>query len=133
MVTFLIANTIPIDRRRFDAQSLASCRRALDEGSNIVIFPEGTRSPDGNMRSFHAGIGILVKTLGVAVVPAHIAGTHTVLPKGRIVPRPGRLGVRFGQSVEYVDEDNSKHGWRRIAADLHGRVAALGRRETYTR
>lgn len=97
-----LMNVIPIDRRpgaKSLAACLATCHRFLETGGCLILYPEGTRSPDGEMRAFKTGAGLFASALGVPVVPAYIEGTHQVLPKGRSVPRPGALTVRFGEAL----------------------------------
>jgi 1-acyl-sn-glycerol-3-phosphate acyltransferase len=96
-------NVIPIDRRpgaRSLAGCLTNCQRFLEQtGGGLILYPEGTRSPDGEMREFKSGVGFFASKLGVPLVPAYIEGTHQVLPKGRSVPCPGAMRVRFGEPL----------------------------------
>jgi 1-acyl-sn-glycerol-3-phosphate acyltransferase len=96
-------NVIPIERRpgpKALAACLANCRRFLEETQGILIlYPEGTRSVDGEMRPFKAGAGVFAIELGVPVVPAYVEGAHRVLPKGRSIPRPAPVTVRFGEPL----------------------------------
>jgi long-chain acyl-CoA synthetase len=80
----------------------ASLERVADltsRGWAVVLFPEGTRALDGRQGPLREGIGLLATATGVPVVPVHIAGAHTILPKGRNFPRHRRgvrVRVRFG-------------------------------------
>jgi 1-acyl-sn-glycerol-3-phosphate acyltransferase len=99
-----LMNVIPIDRRpgpKSLAACLAACHRFLEQtGGALILYPEGTRSPDGEMRAFKTGAGLFASELGVPVVPAHIEGAHRSLPKGRSMPRPSPLRVRFGETLQ---------------------------------
>src|SRR5271156_1129734 len=91
-------NVIPIDRRaqpKSLQRCLAMCGDFLRHG-NLILYPEGTRSPDGEMHSFKRGVGMFAVDLGVPIVPALIEGAHHVLPKGEFMPRPRAVRVRFG-------------------------------------
>ena len=66
----------------------------------MILYPEGTRSPDGEMRAFKSGVGLFALELGVPVVPAYIDGTHEILPKGKSFPRSARVTVRFGEALQ---------------------------------
>jgi 1-acyl-sn-glycerol-3-phosphate acyltransferase len=74
-----------IPLRRGDRESvvemLAACRKALGQGSSIMMFPEGTRSATGELRPFKAGAFELAKETSVPIVPMVIRGTHDALPK----------------------------------------------------
>jgi 1-acyl-sn-glycerol-3-phosphate acyltransferase len=98
-----LMNVIPISRQP-GAHSLSacldSCRRFLQSGGNLILYPEGTRSPDGEMRNFKSGVGLFALELGVPVVPAYIDGTHEILPKGKSFPRSGSVTVRFGEALQ---------------------------------
>ncbi len=108
-------SVIPIERQpgpKSLATCLASCRQFLYKtGGSLILYPEGTRSLDGEMKAFKAGVGMFAATLGVPVVPAYIEGTHHILPKGRSWPRSGRVTVRFGQPLAMS------------ATDWHGKLS----------
>jgi 1-acyl-sn-glycerol-3-phosphate acyltransferase len=100
-----LMNVIPIDRQpgpKSLIQSLEICRRFLQQtGGILILYPEGTRSRDGQMQLFKAGVGLFAMELGVPVVPANVEGTHHILAKGRFLPRRGLVTVRFGQPLEF--------------------------------
>jgi 1-acyl-sn-glycerol-3-phosphate acyltransferase/long-chain acyl-CoA synthetase len=99
-----LMNVIPIERRpgpKSLTACLTICRRFLEQtGGALILYPEGTRSRDGEMQAFKTGAGLFAIELGVPLVPAHIEGTHRILPKGQSVPRSGPLTVRFGKAIE---------------------------------
>ena len=82
--------------------SLAHCAWFLDRGWSILLYPEGTRSTTGEVAPFRAGVGLLAAELSVPVVPIGLAGLFQILPKGRRLPRPGRVQVRFGQPLHFA-------------------------------
>ncbi|MGC8744098.1 MAG: AMP-binding protein [Verrucomicrobiia bacterium] len=99
--TFL--NALPLDREANAAESLAICKTAIDAGRSILLFPEGTRSVTGDLQHFKPGIGVLAIELDTPIVPVYLSGTYAALPKGRIIPRSGRIEVRFGKPVDFSD------------------------------
>jgi 1-acyl-sn-glycerol-3-phosphate acyltransferase len=101
-----IAGHIAIDRsdRAAAIQSLNEAGRVLrQDNSSVVIFPEGTRSPDGRLLPFKKGAFMLALHTGVDIVPVAILGTRHILPKGAWRVRPGKIIVRFGEPVRVAD------------------------------
>jgi len=96
-----LAGYIPVDRAhgRKALQSLDEAARRIAGGTSVAVFPEGTRSPDGRLGQFKAGVVVLAIKAGVPVVPVAIIGTHQVLPKGRLLVRPGRVEIRVGAPI----------------------------------
>lgn len=90
---------IPLDRTRGDLGALRKAIATLKEGRVIGLFPEGTRSPDGQMREAKGGIGFLIAKGDVPVVPLYISGTFQAFPKGSSQFRPSRIRVRVGPPI----------------------------------
>lgn len=67
-------------------------------GWSVLLFPEGTRSVDGSQQVFKQGVGHLLLTTGVPVVPVALVGTHAAWPKGQRMPRRGSVCVAFGEA-----------------------------------
>jgi len=91
-------NTIPIAEAGGDTAAMKEALRRLGEGKAVVIFPEGSRSPDGAMREFKRGISVLVKRARCPVLPAAVEGVHDAFPRGG---RPTLFGPRIG--VAYAE------------------------------
>jgi 1-acyl-sn-glycerol-3-phosphate acyltransferase len=70
-----------------------------DERPTIIMFPEGTRSPTGELQKFKKGAFVLAIQSGVDVVPAAISGSREVMRKGSFRIRPGTIRVRFGEPI----------------------------------
>ena len=95
------AGYVPLDRSD-GRQALKSMERAatlIREGRSVVIFPEGTRTPDGNLLPFKKGGFLLAVKAGVPVVPVSISGSREVNPSKRIELFPGTINVRFGAPI----------------------------------
>lgn len=121
------AGYIPIDRSGGKAalRSLQEAAERVKKGTPIVIFPEGTRSPDGRLMPFKVGGILIAIKAGCPIVPVAISGSHNVLPKGSIRVRPGRIKVTFGLPVQTVGPDGpipkdivTKEVWDSISAML---------------
>lgn len=98
----LAAGYIPVDRSRGRQamKSLIEAAGRISDGTSVVIFPEGTRSRDGNLHDFKSGAMVLAIKAGVPIVPVAIVGTYHVLPKGRLLAQPGEVVIRIGTPVD---------------------------------
>lgn len=112
----LFVGAIPVERDRASRRLLDLCHRLLSEGWSLLVYPEGGRSPTGEMQEFKPGAAWIARRGGVPVVPVHVAGTYQVLPKGATVPRRHRVRVRFGAPLALVDGEDAKSFNRRIEA-----------------
>ena len=91
---------IPLDRTRGDLGALRKALAALKQGQVVGLFPEGTRSPDGQMREAKGGIGFLIAKSDVPVVPLYISGTFEAFPKGAKKIGSGRLRAWLGKPIQ---------------------------------
>jgi 1-acyl-sn-glycerol-3-phosphate acyltransferase len=92
-----LVEMVPVDRSNREAaiESVHAAEVVLQRGLNMVIFPEGTRSPDGRLLPFKKGPFHLAMEAGVPVVPVTILGTAECWPKGTWSIRPGKATVIF--------------------------------------
>jgi 1-acyl-sn-glycerol-3-phosphate acyltransferase len=94
---------IPVERghRRDAAEaSVAAAGRALDSGLHILVFPEGTRSPDGRLANFKKGPFFLAMQTGAPIIPVAISGTQRLMGKGSSLVTPGEVGVRMLEAID---------------------------------
>jgi 1-acyl-sn-glycerol-3-phosphate acyltransferase len=92
--------TIPVDRDGGqDVGALKRVLRALADGKVMILFPEGTRSPDGHLQTPKPGVGFIVCKTQVPVVPARIFGSFDAYGKGMKWPRPHPTTVVFGRPI----------------------------------
>ena len=99
-------NMIPFERRGKFLDCLKICQTAISQQKYILFFPEGTRSPTGEMQLLKLGLGMLVMQLQVTVVPAYISGTYQALPKGSRFPKRYPITVSFGVPLEFTDRQD---------------------------
>ncbi|HEY5513906.1 MAG TPA: AMP-binding protein [Geomonas sp.] len=101
----MLFNLFPLPQSQGFSGSLKFMGKLADAGVNILIFPEGGHSRDGQMHPFQPGLGIMVKELGIPVVPIKISGTDRVLPPGAGFPKRGRVTVSFGKPLRFRYEE----------------------------
>ncbi len=97
-----LAGFVAVDRERREA-AIASMDEALDHlknGVSYLIFPEGTRSPDGRLRRFKKGSFVMAIRAQVPLVPVSVIGAHKVMRKGELAVHPGSVTVRFHPPVD---------------------------------
>ena len=106
----LIFNTVPIERRRSGGMSKNGSHldTLLDQGWNLLLYPEGTRSRDGMPGPLRRGAAVLAASHNLTIVPIRVTGTAEAMPPGRIwpkrlrskpVPRRHRIEVSFGEPI----------------------------------
>jgi long-chain acyl-CoA synthetase len=100
----VLLNLFPLPQSQGFSGSLAYMGKLADAGFNILIFPEGGHSRDGKMQPFQLGLGIMVKELGIPVVPIKIRGTDQVLPHEANFPKKGQVTVTFGEPLRFSYE-----------------------------
>ena len=121
---FRIAHFVPVDRSNAE-RALAAIDEAvghMKNGLSFLIYPEGTRSPDGRLRPFRHGAFVLAIKAGVPVVPVACSGAHRVLAKRSYRVRPGEVLVRFCPPIDPADYSLEKRG--ELAARVHDALAA---------
>lgn len=122
----LCLNALPMWRKNAGRHAMGQLRDRFTAGdAGFILFPEGTRSPDGQMQPFLPGVGMLVAGTDVPVIPCHLAGAFNALPKGAGLPRPRTLRVRIGQPMNFTDTRNRKAGWETVADRLRTAVNTL--------
>ena len=119
-------NALPVNRGRAGAHSLDHLRNRLTvERCIYVLFPEGTRTRDGSIGPFKAGVGMLLAGTTVPAVPCHIDGAFQALPADRRLPRFTPIRVHIGPAIDFQTVSNDRHGWTHVAGELESRVRDL--------
>jgi long-chain acyl-CoA synthetase len=119
--TSLLFGVFSLPQKSGFRRSLAFAGEAVDRGQSLLVFPEGRRTPDGRMRPFQGGIGLMVTGLGVPVVPLRIDGLFELKKRRRYLAWPGEVSITFGAPVRYEAGADAAA----ITRDLESRVAAL--------
>ncbi len=109
-------------------QKMAGARRALrytgelvDAGYNILVYPEGTRSVDGELLSFQPGVGLMAQKLGAPVVPVRLRGLFEIYSVHHDWPEIGDVKVSFGAPLRF----QPGRGYAEVAAEAERALRAL--------
>jgi 1-acyl-sn-glycerol-3-phosphate acyltransferase len=122
----LLLNALPMWRKKCGPHAMEELReRLVGEPCSYILFPEGTRSRDGKLGRFKAGLGMLIAETPVAVVPCYIAGAHAALPPDQKWPRPTKVSVRIGPSLSFASVANARAGWEEITKAVEEGVKRL--------
>lgn len=123
-------NVIPVDRKNADRSALMGAIRVVKNGGAVLIFPEGTRSPDGNLQPAQPGLGMIVAKTGAPVVPVRVAGSYEVLNRDRKLPRMRPIQVAIGRPLDFgqilTDMEASRAVYKEISKGAVNAIAKLG-------
>ncbi len=126
-----MARFVAVDRRDH-ARAVLALKKAgeiVRAGTSLVVFPEGTRSPDGRVQPFKKGPFVVAMEARVPVVPVAISGASSVTPKGRLEVHPGTVQVALGEAVhpdDFADKNALLREVRGRIIDLHRSLGGLG-------
>jgi 1-acyl-sn-glycerol-3-phosphate acyltransferase len=92
-------HAVPIDREGAGISGIKECLKLLKRGEALLIFPEGTRTLDGEVQPFRPGFTTLAARTGAVIVPAAIEGAFHAWPRWRPLPVPRHVYVRYGKPI----------------------------------
>lgn len=122
----MMLNALPMWRKSCGPHAMQQLReRLISEPTIYVLFPEGTRSRDGNLGRFKPGLGMIVAESEVPVVPCYLHGAHAACPPDRKLPLALPLHLRIGPPLHFAGIKNERAGWQEIAGKLEAAVSAL--------
>ncbi len=120
---------IPIDRSgsRKSLRSIKDAALRISGGASVIVFPEGTRSPDGRLHSFKKGGFLLARYAGVPVVPVVIRGTWDIMPRNTLKIRGGRIHVQLLSPIfpEGKSPNEERGLMERVYRDLSEALGSL--------
>ena len=96
-----LTNVASFDRDAGLHETLNEVGALLRAGKTVLIFPEGTRSPDGRIQKFLGAVGFLALHHEVDVLPVWLGGTYEAMPKSRMVPTKRDITARIGPSLDF--------------------------------
>lgn len=119
---------VSIDRNRGDIAAFRAALAVLKAGGALCLFPEGTRTLDGNLQAPKSGIGFLIIKAAVPVVPVYVEGSFAAFPKGAKWMRPVKITVHYGSTItpdEFRQLDTGKDIYDKVAELVMTRIAEL--------
>ena len=120
---------IPIRPDRLDREGFGKAIRLIKGGKVVVIYPEGSRTPDGRLRPGRPGIGVIVAETACPVIPAYIAGTHEALPVGASWIRCRPVQITYGKPINFTADAQryaGKEFYRHVSRTVMAKIAELG-------
>ncbi len=125
---------VPVDRDAGTGRGLKTILQRLAQGGAIILFPEGTRSKDGNLQPARSGIGLTVIKSKAPVVPVRVFGTFEAYGRNNRFPRPHQLQVKYGKPLLFEKEraeaenctkDRLKQIYQEIANTIMREISTL--------
>jgi 1-acyl-sn-glycerol-3-phosphate acyltransferase len=120
-------NVIPVNQEGIDRSALKSLIRVLKAGNAALVFPEGARTPDGDLQTAEPGLGLVIAKTLAPVVPMRIFGAHEALPRGgglHFAP----ITIVIGEPIFFTNADlasPAKDLYKRLSQRVMDAIAAL--------
>jgi 1-acyl-sn-glycerol-3-phosphate acyltransferase len=122
-----ICNVLPIERDGHDIAGLRRIIKMLKEGHAVLLFPEGTRSPDGSIQPAEPGAGLIALKSGVPILPVRVFGTYECLSRHtrRLRFHPIRVVIGKPYLPALAEGRREKDSYGTVAQEMMDRVAEL--------
>jgi 1-acyl-sn-glycerol-3-phosphate acyltransferase len=120
--------TIPVERDGGDVSAIKRVLQELKKERVVILFPEGTRSPDGKLQSPKPGIGLLAAKAHLPIVPARLFGSYEAFGKSGKLRLGVPINVAYGKPLspeEYDHPEDGKERYQKIAERIMVAIAAL--------
>jgi 1-acyl-sn-glycerol-3-phosphate acyltransferase len=121
-------NVIPVNQEGVDRSAIKAVIRVLEDGNGVLVFPEGSRTLDGNLQPAEPGLGLMIAKTLAPVVPMRIFGAHEALPRGggglQFVP----ITILIGNPIFFSAADLDQRGrnlYQRLSQRVMNAIAAL--------
>lgn len=115
-------NAVPIKEDSGDLGAIRAILARLETGAPVLVFPEGSRTPDGEIHEFKRGLALLLKRAGCPVVPIAIEGAFDAYPRHRVLPRlfGQRIAIMIGEPIEHDEllKDGAEAGLARLRDEI---------------
>lgn len=120
---------VPLSREKGDIGAIKTAIALLKAGECVCLFPEGTRTTDGQLQPAKGGIGFLISKAGVPVVPVYISGTFDAYPKGAKKITSGPVSISYGPPIRpdelLISNENGKVDFDAIGHLVMDRIARI--------
>ncbi len=121
-------NVIPVNQEGIDRSALKALIRVLKSGNAALVFPEGSRTLDGNLQSAEPGLGLVIAKTLAPVVPMRIFGAHEALPRGGGGLHFTPITIVIGEPIFFTVADvksREKDAYGRLSQRVMDAIAAL--------
>ncbi|EEF58781.1 lysophospholipid acyltransferase family protein [Pedosphaera parvula] len=127
-------NAVPVDREGGGAAGLKAIMDRLHNGGAIILFPEGTRSTDGNFLPARSGIGLTVIKSDAPVVPVRVFGTYDAWGRHVKIPKPRHVAIKYGTPMHFEQlraeartctKERLKQIYQQVADEIMDAIARL--------
>ena len=121
-------NVIGVDRDGTDMSALKTVIRVVKNGGATIIFPEGTRTPDGKLQEARSGVGLVIAKTLAPVMPIRVFGAFDAFPRTSKFPRPNPIHLVIGKPIQFTKADlagDSRVVYQELSNRVMERIAAL--------
>src|SRR5258707_9562253 len=121
-------NVIPVNQEGVDRSAIKAVIRVLQAGNGVLLFPEGSRSIDGNLQPAEPGLGLIIAKTLAPVVPMRIFGAHEAWPRGSKKIRFHPITIVVGHPIFFTEADIAERGkdmYQRLSERVMNEIAKL--------
>lgn len=121
-------NVVPVDQDRADMSALKTIIRLVKAGHCTVVFPEGSRTLDGELQPAQPGLGLIIAKTLAPVIPMRIFGAFEAFPRGKKFPRRHPITIVVGEPIYFTEADvtaGGRQAYQNLSERVMERIAAL--------
>jgi len=130
-----LVHVSPIKRETGDINAFKLALNRLSQSKPVLVFPEGTRSKDGDLQGPKSGIGFLQTVSGARILPCYVKGSMDAWPRHSRFPRPGHVSVYFGKAMSFDNKSSGgkKERYMSVTREVMTAIAGLKKNTTHTK
>ncbi len=118
-------NVIPVNQEAIDRSALKALIRAIKSGNGALVFPEGSRTPDGNLQPALPGVGLIIAKTGAPVVPMRIFGAFDAWPIGGKLRLWRRITIVIGEPILFSSAELAAGDYAQLSQRVMDKIAEL--------